>query len=284
MSRHPARLGVCSWSLRPSSPAELAAEVAACGLSAVQLALEPLRSGAWSFSETRDTLERAGIALLSGMFSTRGEDYSTLASIRATGGVRPDAHWEANRRAARETAALAARFGLGLVSFHAGFLPETAGDPERVQLVERLRVVADLFAAEGVRIALETGQESAETLLAVLAELERPEVGVNFDPANMLLYGTGDPVAALRALAPRVLQVHLKDALRSNVPGEWGTEVPLGQGAVDWPAFFAVLAELRLDCDLVIEREAGAARIADVRAARALAVRLDSRPRTERVS
>jgi sugar phosphate isomerase/epimerase len=282
MARRPTRLGVCSWSLRPTSPADLAEKVRACGLSAVQLALEPVRSGAWSLAETRNALERGGVTLLSGMFSTRGEDYSTLASIRATGGLVPDTHWEANRRAARETAALAARLGLGLVSFHAGFLPEEAG-AERAQLVERLRAVADLFAAEGVRIALETGQEGADTLLALLAELERPAVGVNFDPANMLLYGTGDPVAALRALAPRVLQVHLKDARRSGVPGEWGTEVPLGQGEVDWPAFFAVLAERGLDCDLVIEREAGGERIEDVRAARELALRLAGRSRAERV-
>jgi sugar phosphate isomerase/epimerase len=283
MARRPSRLGVCSWSLQPSSPAELAAKVRACDLSAVQLALEPLRSGAWSFAETRTALESAGIVLLSGMLATRAENYSTLASIRATGGLRPDAHWEANRSAARETAALAARLGLELVSFHAGFLPEEPG-LERARLVDRLRAVADLFAAEGVRIALETGQESAGTLLEILAELERPAVGVNFDPANMLLYGTGDPVAALRALAPRVLQVHLKDARRSGVPGEWGTEVPLGQGEVDWPAFFAVLAERGLDCDLVIEREAGGERVEDVRAARELALRLEGRPRAERVS
>jgi len=282
MPQRPQRIGVCSWSLQPSSPEELAAKVRECGLTAVQLALDPVRRGEWPLAQTRAALERAGIAVLSGMMATRGEDYTTLASIRATGGLVPDRHWPENRRSAGEIAALAARLGLGLVSFHAGFLPEERGDPEREKLLERLRTVADVFSAAGVRLALETGQETAATLVEVLDDLERPDVGVNFDPANMLLYGTGDPVAALRVLAPRVLQVHLKDARPTKTPGEWGEEVPLGQGRVDWPGFFAVLAERGIACDLVIEREAGSERIADVRAAHALAQSLDRRK--ERVS
>ncbi len=130
--------------------------------------------------------------------------------------------------------------------------------------------MADLFAAEGVRLALETGQEEAQTLLGVLDELERETVGVNFDPANMILYGMGDPVAALRILGARVLQIHVKDAVASAVPGTWGEEVRVGTGQVDWPAFFAVIEEQGLDVDLMIEREAGDDRVADMRVAREL--------------
>ena len=264
-------IGVCSWSLRASGPAELAERVRACGLAAVQLALDPLRTGAWDEAGTRRALEQAGIEVLSGMMGMRGEDYSSLASIRATGGVRPDRHWAANLAAARENARLARRLGLRLVSFHAGFLPHDPSDPERAVLIDRLRAVAEAFGAEGVEVALETGQEDAETLAGVLAELGA--VGVNFDPANMLLYGMGDPVQALARLAPWVRQIHVKDARRSAAPGEWGTEVPVGQGEVDWQAFFAVLRERGLAVDLVIERESGDDRTGDVRAARALVAR-----------
>ncbi|MFZ4576545.1 MAG: sugar phosphate isomerase/epimerase family protein, partial [Phycisphaerales bacterium] len=98
-------------------------------------------------------------------------------------------------------------------------------------------------------------------------------VGVNFDPANMILYGMGDPVESLRALMPHVMQVHLKDATPSATPGQWGAEVPLGAGAVDWSSFFATLRAAGYAGDLCIEREAGEQRIEDIRTALALASR-----------
>jgi sugar phosphate isomerase/epimerase len=267
------RLGVCSWSLRPSSPLELAERVEETGLTAVQLALDPLRTGEWSPDATVDALAARDLVCLSGMMGTEGEDYSTLETIRRTGGVRPDDTWEANRAAASANARLARRLGLDLVSFHAGFLPEEPG-PERTKLIGRLREVVDRFADEGVRAAFETGQETAVTLLAVLEELDRPSAGVNFDPANMLLYDRGDPIEALRVLAPRVHQVHVKDALRTQTPGTWGEEVRAGSGQVDWEAFFRLVRELPIEGDLVIEREAGEDRLGDVAHARDLVRRL----------
>jgi len=264
------RLGVCSWSLRPASPADLASKVRAVGISAVQLALDPLREGAWGEHETLAALE--GITILSGMMGTKGEDYTTLDSIRATGGVVPDEHWEENLARARANAAIAARLGVRLVTFHAGFIPHGESPARRV-LVDRIHAVADAFAAHGVDIALETGQEDAATLLAFLNELVRPSVGVNFDPANMILYGMGDPMAALAALAPRVRQVHIKDAIPGPARGQWGAETPAGRGAVRWADFCGVAKSAGLldRCDLVIERESGDERIADCRTAAALA-------------
>lgn len=267
MSSTRRRLGVCSWSLRAGSPGELVERVQAAGLACVQLALDPLRTGEWPLEATRAALDAAGIEIASGMMGTLGEDYSSLATIRITGGVRPDQHWEENRRAASANARLARELGLALVTFHAGFLPEEAG-PERTKLVARLREVVDRFAEHGVRAAFETGQERAATLLAFLGELERPGAGVNFDPANMLLYDMDEPVAALQELAPWVRQIHAKDALRTRVKGSWGSEVALGSGEVDWGRFFDVVAAKDIAVDVMIEREAGGERIDDVRAAR----------------
>ena len=258
------RLGVCSWSLQPGAPSELAERVRAAGLDAVQLALAPLCRGEWSLEETRETLAAAGVTILSGMMATRGEDYSTLESIRRTGGMRPDEHWEENRKAATDHARIAQRLGLDLITFHAGFLPAATDSRERAVLVERLREIVDRFADEGVRAAFETGQETAGTLLRFLEELDRPQAGVNFDPANMILYDQGEPVAALRLLAPLVRQIHVKDARRTQVRGTWGAEVAVGEGEVDWQAFFALVRARPLGCDLVIEREAGEERIADI--------------------
>lgn len=258
-------VGVCSWSLRPQSPRELVRSVRECGLAAVQLALDPIRDGRWNIRDALRELTVAGISIRSGNMGMKGEDYSTLDSIRLTGGVRPDEHWSENLSAAKANAELARQFGLDLVTFHAGFLPHERGDALRSRMIERLRMLCDVFAAAGVRVAFETGQESAATLLDVLEELGRPAAGVNFDPANMILYDMGDPVDALRMLAPHARQIHVKDARRTRTPGTWGEEVRCGDGEVDWPAFFRAYRECGLTCDLVIEREAGDDRTADVR-------------------
>jgi len=267
------KVGVCSWSLRPASPADLVRSLRSVAVDCVQLALGPFgpaTPGGWSVDETLGLLRDAGIEVRSGMIGMRGEDYSTLDSIRRTGGVRADEHWEANFANARTSATIARSLGTELVTLHAGFLPEDGSDSERATLIDRLRAITDAFAEQGVRVGFETGQESAETLLGVLDELDRPTAGVNFDPANMILYAMGDPVEALARLAPRVCQIHIKDALRTKVPGTWGEEVRTGTGEVDWQGFFAVLRERELHCDLMIEREAGAARMDDIRAAREL--------------
>ena len=263
------KVGVCSWSLQPTSPDDLVEKVRATGLARVQLALDPLRTNDWSPRATVVTLEDAGIEIGSGMMGTHGEDYTTMDTIRETGGFRVDAHWERNLKAAADNAALAQELGLDLVTLHAGFLPHEPGEL-RDKLVDRLRQVLDRFADQGVHVGFETGQEDADTLLAVLAELDHPMAGVNFDPANMILYGMGEPVAALKAVADHVRQIHVKDALPTQTPGEWGTEVTAGTGAVDWDAFFAVVREAGLDVDLMIEREAGDDRVGDIARAREL--------------
>jgi sugar phosphate isomerase/epimerase len=132
-----------------------------------------------------------------------------------------------------------------------------------------------VFAAEGVRVGLETGQEDAPTLLGVLEEVNRPlgdrqRVGVNFDPANIILYGMGDPAEAARQLAPHIVQVHVKDAVPTATPGTWGRETPVGEGAVGWPGFLDGLAGAGVRCPLMIEREGGERRADDAAAAAAM--------------
>lgn len=261
------RLAVCSWSLQARNPAELVERLLATGVKRVQLALDPLRDEPAVWGDTPVRLAAAGIQLASGMFGTLGEDYTTLETIKQTGGVVPDATWDQNWKNIQATVELASRLGLRLVTFHAGFLPHEASDPAFAKLMGRLRQIGDAFAAKQIHLGLETGQETAETLDAFLAQLGRPNVGVNFDPANMVLYDKGEPVAALRRLGRWLKQVHIKDANRTKVPGTWGEEVVAGTGQVDWARFFATLTELKYAGDLCIEREAGTQRVADIRAA-----------------
>ena len=269
------QLAVCSWSLQPSDPRDLAAKLQEIGIHQVQLALAPLVEAPAVWGETIKVLHQANIKMVSGMFGCVGEDYSTIDSIRLTGGIAPDATWEENLKRIRAFATAAEFLGQKLVTFHAGFVPHDRSSPGFVKMLERLRVVAEIFAAEKIMVGLETGQETAAELATLLVLLERPNVGVNFDPANMLLYGQGDPIQALRLLAPWICQVHIKDAMRPRVPGKWGSEVSAGSGEVNWPAFFTVLNEVNFTGALVIEREAGTRRIEDIRAARELVLKLN---------
>jgi L-ribulose-5-phosphate 3-epimerase len=262
------RIGVCSWSLLPPDAPTLAEWARATGVSAVQLALDPIRLGVMGVEEVRRSLRDARLVLASGMMAMEGEDYSSLRAIRETGGIAPDSTWAANRAAAKELSRIAEELGIGLVSFHAGFLPEDPGHPRWDIVIGRLRELACIFGERGVQVALETGQEHHVTLSRALTALSPERVGVNFDPGNLILYGSGDPVAALRALAPRVIQVHIKDALPAREKGHWGTEVPVGEGAVDWAAVLSALRGCPRVTALVIEREAGAGRIADITRAR----------------
>ncbi len=156
------------------------------------------------------------------------------------------------------------------MTFHAGFLPPAESHPGFAKMLQRLGEVANIFMAQNVLLCLETGQETAQELAAVLRKLNHRNIGVNFDPANMILYDKGDPAQALSVLAPWVRLVHIKDARRTKIPGAWGEEVPVGIGEVDWRGFFSALKQLSSSVNLVIERESGDSRIADVRTARAV--------------
>ena len=261
-------LAVCSWSLQPLDPKDLLTRVKATGIHRVQLALDPLRESPETWAATSDLLHEAGMTIVSGMCNCVGEDYSTLDTIRTTGGVVPDATWDQNLANMKAAAALASRLGLDLVTFHAGFLPNDSSTPDYERIQGRLGRLADLFADHGIVLALETGQETAASLRQFLKDLDRPNVGVNFDPANMILYGKGDPIEAITILGPLIRQTHIKDARRTNTPGTWGQEVVVGHGDVHWPRFFAALRKIKFAGNACIEREAGCERQEDILVAR----------------
>ena len=262
------RLAVCGWSLQPESPAQLLAQLETIGVKRLQCALDPLREAPDAWGSLGEQCVSADVTVVSGMFTTVGEDYGTLESIRRTGGLVPDETWPQNWENIQANADLAALMGLRLISFHAGFLPHQQDDPNYPKLLDRIAKVVDLFAARNIHLCFETGQETAATLAQFLTELNRSHAGVNFDPANMILYDKGNPIDALRGLAPWLKQCHIKDAIRTKTPGTWGEEVAVGTGEVDWPGFFQTLDEIGFRGDCAIEREAGNQRVEDIRTAR----------------
>ena len=261
-------VGVCGWSLHPDGTADLIARVRELGLTHVQLALSPLASlDEAARAEAVAQLLDSGLTLTAGMMSFEGEDYSTIGTIRQTGGFDPDDRWADRRAHVERCAALAGELGLPLVSTHIGFVPASNTDAYRT-LLERAADAAELLAARGATLVVETGPEPAAVLLQFLNDLRVRTVGVNYDPANMILYGMGDPIEALRTLGHRVRHVHIKDAVASGQRGvEWGEEVPFGRGQVPVVDFLAELERVGYDGPLIVERERGGDRAADVRTA-----------------
>jgi L-ribulose-5-phosphate 3-epimerase len=115
-----------------------------------------------------------------------------------------------------------------------------------------------------VMLLMETGQESAADLRGFMETLSHPALGINFDPANMILYDKDAPLDAVRILGPWIKHVHIKDATRATAPGTWGAEVPWGDGEVNAAGFIDALVSVGYDGAIAIEREAGDERVGDV--------------------
>src|SRR5581483_10423786 len=131
------------------------------------------------------------------------------------------------------------------------------GDPDRGPFLDTLGKVSSMAQARGVTVAFETGQETADLLRLTLDELKCSNLKVNFDPANMLLYDKGDPLRAVEILGPDIRSVHVKDANRTSVAGQWGEEVPLGEGQANIRLFVRTLKKVGYRGALCIEREVG---------------------------
>jgi L-ribulose-5-phosphate 3-epimerase len=262
----PLAIGVCSWSLQVTSIPELKKLMDRLGIDVVQIACGDPHHAAWQEGDNLPAAARAaGFRLTGAMLGFPGEDYTTPQTIQKTGGfgdpaTRPE-------RLERFQWALDRTLALGLTDLmlHAGFLPEP-GHADRKPFLATLAKVSDLARAKGVTVSFETGQETADLLKLTMDELKCSNLKINFDPANMLLYEKGDPIRAVEILAPFIRSVHVKDAIRTKVPGTWGDEVPLGKGEVDIKKWVQTLKKIGYRGPLCIEREVGnqEQRVADI--------------------
>jgi sugar phosphate isomerase/epimerase len=211
----------------------------------------------------------SGVSIHTMFVGFDGQSYANLPAIRRTVGLVIPELREHRTRIALLYSDLARELGVGALGAHVGFMPRDRAGSDYAALVRALHVILDRCAEHGQTFQLETGQEPAAQLQAFLQDVDRPNLGVNFDPANMILYGTGEPLGALDRLAPHVRGVHCKDALPSGDPAALGTEVPLGRGVVDFRALLKKLHAIGYQGPLVIEREHGPRVFEDVEAARA---------------
>src|SRR5258705_8730536 len=261
-------IGVCSWSLQPQGMEDLVSKVKSLGLEHIQLGLLELVM----LDDKRKHLElghlrHANLKITATMISFPGEDYSSIAIIRDTGGYVPDKDWPMRKQLTIAAAKLTRELNVKALTTHIGFVPPSSHEKYEV-MITRVREISTMLAELGLQLLMATGQEEDTELLQFLNDLSARNVHINFDPANMILYGAGDPIEAVQTLGRHIRHVHIKDGTLSKQPGViWGEEVPFGHGQVGPRRFFDALNAVGYAGPLVIEREAGNNRLADVKTA-----------------
>ena len=248
-------IGVMFWAGR--DPRETLREVKALGVSCGQLGVPgdmPLEGAAEAW---RSALEQEDFTVVTVFCAYVGESYADIPTVEKTVGFIPESTRAEREQRTKDVSHFAAAIGVKSIACHVGFVPEDRSDPKYTAVRDLVRRICDHAALHGQTFALETGQEPAEILLEFLKDVDRKNLGINFDPANLIMYGSGDPIQAVEVLHEHLLSVHAKDGTwpPKKPEGALGTEAPLGEGAVGMDKFIAKLKQVGYKGTLNVERE-----------------------------
>ncbi|ADB17149.1 Xylose isomerase domain protein TIM barrel [Pirellula staleyi DSM 6068] len=201
-------------------------------------------------------LKQFGIELTCVFGGFEGESYADIPTVVRTVGLVPPATRAARVREMKEISDFAKLLGCKVVALHIGFVPHDTTDPLYQEIIAVAQDLCDYVKTNEQALHLETGQETADGLLQFIGDVGRDNLFINFDPANMILYGTGEPIEALRKVGRYVRSVHCKDGKWAANPGkEWGQEMPLGEGDVGMETYLRTLGEIGYTGPLTVERE-----------------------------
>lgn len=245
------------------------AHVAAFGLTTCQLCnWDP---AVWSDARAKEIkalARKAGVRIAAVWAGYTGPKVWNFIDGPATLGLVPARYRKKRVAELKLGAEFAARAGAPAIITHVGFIPENPGDRLYVPTVEALRDVAGHCKKLGVGFWFETGQETPITLLRTIQDIGLPNLGINLDTANCILYGKANPVDSLDVFGTYVRNLHAKDGLYPTDGRELGKETALGQGKVEWPRLIKRLKQLEFGGDVIIEREiSGPQQAKDIRKA-----------------
>lgn len=201
-------------------------------------------------------LEQLGIRLTAVFGGFEGESYQDIPTVVKTVGLVPPETRAARLAEMKEISDFARLLNCNVVALHLGFVPHDPKLPLYGEVLAITRELCDHAKQNGQALHLETGQETADALVQFIQDVQRDNLFVNFDPANMILYGSGEPIAALEKVGKWVKSVHCKDGRWAKHPGEeWGQEVALGDGDVGFENYLRTLDKIGYHGPLTIERE-----------------------------
>jgi sugar phosphate isomerase/epimerase len=276
----PLQVGVMFWTGGElgveASADQIVRSVKSLGVSCGQLGLHgtadlgPAAQKAWT-----EAFAKHNLTVVTVFPAYKGESYAAVESVQKTVGFMPPGTRQEREKRTYESSDFAKAIGVSELATHIGYVPEDTSDPDYVAVRDMVRRVCDHCAKNGQTFALETGQEPGAVLKEFIEDVDRPNLRVNFDPANMILYGSGEPLPALELVKDWVETVHCKDGTWPKAKGTLGSETPLGKGDVGMDRFVAKLKEIGYTGPLTIEREIlGEAQRADILEAIALLERL----------
>lgn len=170
-------------------------------------------------------------------------------------GLVPGAYRFARLRALLKGSDFAKKIGVGYLVTHVGFLPENPYAPEYQETIAAVRTVVRRCAENGQVFLFETGQETPVTLMRAIEDIGSDNVGINLDPANLLMYGKANPCDAVGVFGKLIRGVHCKDGMYPTDGRNLGEEKPLGEGLVNFPKLIGMLKEMGYTGDYIIERE-----------------------------
>jgi sugar phosphate isomerase/epimerase len=223
----------------------------------------------------RRALDRHGVEATSAVSTGPGPEVYDFYQGPLTIGLVPRAYRQQRIAHMKQVSDFAVKAGIPAVQGHCGFIPENPNDPAYQEAVEAIRTVAAYCRQQGQKFRCETGQETPITLVRAIRDVGLDNVGVNFDAANLILYGKANPVDAVDILGPYIQGVHAKDGLYPTDPKQLGKEVPIGEGMVNFPVLIGKLKKIGYRNPLTIEREiSGEKQTADILAAKSYLERL----------
>ena len=248
-------IGVMFWAGR--DPVETVRELKALGARCGQIGIAGDFPLAGAAAQWKAALQAEDFPVVTAFCAYNGESYADIPTVQRTVGFIPPKSRAEREQRTYAVSDFARDVGIPSIATHIGFVPEDSSDPDYLAVREMVRRVCDHARKNKQTFALETGQDGAETLRAFFIDVNRENLGINFDPANMILYGTGDPIDALGILAQHVVSVHCKDGdwPPKGVAGALGEEKPLGQGSVGMDRFVQKLKSIHFKGPLNIERE-----------------------------
>jgi L-ribulose-5-phosphate 3-epimerase len=214
-------------------------------------------------------LEKYGIEVTSIVVGGPGKEVWDFYEGPLTIGLVPRETRAARVAHIKKASEFAKECGVAAVQTHCGFIPENPNEQLYKETVVAMREVAEYCRRNRQNFRYETGQETPITLVRAIRDVGLDNQGVNFDLANLILYGKANPVDAIEILGPYVQGIHAKDGLWPTNPKDLGEEVAIGKGKVDFARIIARLKEMKYPGAVTIEREiSGAQQMEDVRGAK----------------
>jgi L-ribulose-5-phosphate 3-epimerase len=259
------RLGIVTGVTGSGGPEAGIAKVHALGFPTCQVSV----GLATTAKPLRDALDKYQVEATAVMTLGGGRMVWDFYEGPSTIGIVPPATRAARIGALKQASDLARQCGIKAVHTHCGFIPENPNDALYGEAVAAIRDIGSYCKANGQTFLMESGQETPITLLRAIQDVGLDNVAVNLDTANLILYGTGEPVGALDVVGPHVKGLHAKDGLYPTNPRKLGEETAIGQGRVDFPAVIRGLRKLNYTGPITIEREvSGERQEADIRASK----------------